>query len=112
MRVTMLLYWPHKRVAEVEHFDIEPSVADVEAILGGPLEQVPGFLTIEYQGVIYPCVALCSRAGKCNGMPLNIAATIQWDGALRRGMGIGLIRRDGKRADHLVGPVVIFFARP
>jgi hypothetical protein len=109
MRVTMLVFRPHERVAEVEHFDSEPAMAAVEAILGGPLEQVPGFLSIEYQGAIRPCVALCRQGGKRKGMPLNVAATILWDDALRREMGIGLIGRDGKRADQLVGPVIIFF---
>jgi hypothetical protein len=38
---------------------------------------------------------------------LNVAATIAWDAALRRHMGVGLIRHEGTRADQLAGPVAV-----
>jgi hypothetical protein len=82
----------------------------VEAIVGGSLKQVPGFLSIEYDGAVRHCVALCLHSHEQNEA-LNVAATIVWDSALRRDMGIGLIRRDGTRADQLTGTVVVFFAR-
>jgi hypothetical protein len=55
--------------------------------------------------VVHRCVsfALRNRANRS----LNVAATIAWDAALRRDMGVGLIRRDGTRADHLAGPVAV-----
>ena len=112
MRVTMLLFLPQARDAELKQFDVAPSMAEVEAVIGGALEQVPGFGSIDYAGSVCRCVALCRRDGKRLGLPLNVAATIMWDGALRREMGIGLIGANGRRADHLVGPVSVFFASP
>jgi hypothetical protein len=107
----MLIFRPHERQAEVVEFDAEPSIAAVQRIVGAPLEQVPGFLSIAHDGVIRRCVAFGSRGSTDGSQPLNVSATIEWDGALRRDMGIGLIRQDGSRADHLTGPVVVLFAR-
>jgi hypothetical protein len=107
----MVVFRPHEREPEVIDFAAEPSVAQVEAIIGGPLEQVPGFLSIEHDGAAHRCVAFGSLGSKRTGQPLNVGATIAWDSALRRTMGIGLIRRDGTRADHLAGSVVVLFAR-
>jgi hypothetical protein len=50
--------------------------------------------------------ALRDRASRS----LNVAATIAWDAALRRDIGVGLIRRDGTRADQLAGPVAVVIA--
>jgi hypothetical protein len=63
----------------------------------------------EHDGALHRCVAFGSLGSRHAGRSLNVAATIQWDSALRRHMGIGLIRRDGTRADHLAGPVVVLF---
>ena len=106
----MLVFRPHQRDPEVTDFDAEPPLAEVEAIVGGPLRQVPGFLSIEYDCALRRCVALCLQTQNPKE-PVNGAATILWDQALRRDMGVGLIRRDGTRADHLTGTVVVFFAR-
>jgi hypothetical protein len=107
----MLIFRPHERHAEAIEFEAELPIIEVERIVGTPLEQVPGFLSIEHGGVVRRCVAFGARGSTHDRQPLNVAATIEWDSALRREMGIGLIRRDGRRADHLTGPVVVLFAR-
>jgi hypothetical protein len=106
----MLIYRPREPAPRMLKFATEPSLPEVEAILGGEIKQVPGFLSIEREGIVHRCVALCAKNGGDKKPPLNVAATILWDSALRRDMGIGLIRRDGMRADDLAGPVAIFFA--
>jgi hypothetical protein len=78
---------------------------EVEVVVGGPFEQIPQFLSIEHDGALHRCVAFAPRNRA--GRPVNVAATIAWDGALRREMGFGLIRRDGTRADQLAGSVVV-----
>jgi hypothetical protein len=105
----MLLYRPYARDPQVTEFPAEPARADVEATLGGFFERVPGFFSIDYKGAVRRCVALCPKEGKSAGLPLNVAATILWDESLRRDVGVGLIRPDGARADHLAGPVAVIF---
>jgi hypothetical protein len=110
MKCTMLIYRPRERKPHVLNFSTEPSVPEMEAILGGEIKRVPGFLSIEHQGVVHRCVALCAANSTGKRPPLNVAATILWDLALRRDMGIGLMTRNGTRADELAGPVAILFA--
>src|SRR5207237_4520016 len=93
LRDRFIVFRPQQRETEVIGFETEPSMAEVERILEGPLEQVPGFLSIEVGGVVRQCVAFGSLASKQGDRPLNVTATIMWDSALRRDMGIGLIRR-------------------
>src|ERR1700674_4213524 len=108
MRGTRLVYRPRKSEPEITEFAAEPMLAHVEATVGGRLEQVAGFSSIDYDGVVRRCVALCAKDGKQLDLPLNVAATILWDDALRRDIGVGLIRPDGTRADYLVGSIAIF----
>jgi len=102
---TMLIFRPHQREPRVVDLDAAPWMADVEFVLRGPVERVPGFFSIQHTGAVHRCVAfaLRDRADR----PLNVAATIARGAALRREMGVGLIRHDGTRADHLVGPVAV-----
>ena len=110
MKCTMLIYRPRERVPQVLKFATEPSIGEMEAILGGQIKKVPGFFSIEHEGIVRRCVALHAEKGSEKKPPLNVAATILWDAALRRDLGIGLIGRNGTRADDLSGPVAIFFA--
>jgi hypothetical protein len=112
MKGTLLIYQPFVAKPEVGEFDAEPDFSILESIVGGHLEMVPGFFTIEYNGAVHRCVAFSDVNGKRKGLSLNRMATVLWDSALRREMGIGLIRQNGTRADHLVGPVAILFANP
>jgi len=105
MRTTILIFQPHRREPQLVEFAGAPSIREVEVVVGGPFEQIPEFLSIEHGGALHRCVAFAPRNRA--GRPLNVAATIAWDGALRREMGFGLIRRDGARADQLAGSVVV-----
>ena len=109
MQGKLLLFRPYLSSPDIAAFDVEPNIATMRLLLGGYFEPVPGFLTIEHDGVIHPCVALCRADSKRHGLPLNRAATVLWDSALRRHMGFGLIRPDGSRADHLLGNVAVLF---
>jgi hypothetical protein len=109
MEGILLLYRPFEPKPEIIEFTAEPEFSELRALVGGDLEPVPGFFSIEHEGAVRRCVAFCDADGKRKGLPLNMTATILWHYALRREMGIGLIRRDGKRADDLVGPVSILF---
>jgi hypothetical protein len=109
MQGKLLIYRPYESSPVISEFTSEPDIAEVSALVGGELAPVPGFLSIEHDGVIRRCVALSDADGKRKGLPLNRAATVLWDSALRRDMGVGLIRHDGSRADQLVGVVVVLF---
>ena len=102
---TMLIFHPHQRETRIVDLDARPWLADVEFALGGPVDKVPGFFSIQYDGAVHRCAAFALRNRASRS--LNVAATIAWDGALRREMGVGLIRRDGTRAGHLAGPVAV-----
>jgi len=78
--------------------------------VGGEIEDVPGFNSISFGGVLHRCVAFCNDRGKEYGLPLNAWATALWHSALRRhGYERGLRREDGTVADRLIGNVVIVF---
>jgi hypothetical protein len=102
---TMLIFRPHEREPKIIDLEARPWMADAEFAPRGPVERVPGFFSIHHAGAVHRCVAfaLRDRAGRS----VNVAATIAWDAALRRDMGVGLIRRDGTRADQLTGPLAL-----
>jgi hypothetical protein len=106
---TLLLYRPGARQPEVSDFDREPSLDRVERTIGGRSETVAGFQSIEHRGTIYRCVALAERDAKTKNAPLNVAATLSWDAALRRDFGVTLLRAAGPRADALFGSVAVLF---
>jgi hypothetical protein len=99
-----LIFRPHQRKPRVVDLDASPWMADVDFVLGGPTEKVPGFFSIEHAGTVHRCVAFALRDR--SDRSINVAATIAWDAALRRYMGVGLMRHD-TRADQLAGPVAV-----
>jgi hypothetical protein len=107
IQCTVLIFRPRQREPRVLEFDAKPSIGEVERVGDGALEQVPGFFSIDHGGAVHRCAAFALRNRE--DQPLNVSATIAWDSALRRDMGIGLMRRNGTRADQLAGPVVVFF---
>ena len=109
MQGKLLIFRPYQSSPAISEFTREPDIAEVRALVGGDLATVPGFLSIEHDGVVRRCVALHDADGKRKGLPLNRTATVLWDSALRRDMGVGLIRHDGSRADQLVGNVAVLF---
>jgi len=112
MQGKLLIFRPYQAAPAISEFAREPDIAEVHALVGGDVATVPGFLSIEHDGVLHRCVALHDADGKRKGLPLNRTATVLWDTALRRDMGVGLIRHDGSRADHLVGTVAVLFSEP
>jgi hypothetical protein len=87
-----------------------PADAMLRQAVGGEIEDVPGFNSISYEGVLHRCVAFCNDRGKEYGLPLNAWATALWHSALRRqGYERGLRREDGTVADRLIGNVVVVF---
>jgi hypothetical protein len=87
----------------------EPSLEMMkEGIDGGYLEIIPRFNWINYDGVVRKCVAFCDEDGKIKRLPLNKAATIQWDRCLQEQGLPGLLTPDGQHMiDHLVGPILV-----
>ena len=67
-----------------------------------------GFGSIGYGGTVMHCVALCNEHGETDHIPINQAATIAWERALRR-EGHQLLDQSGTPTDWLVGPVLILF---
>src|SRR5262249_58995949 len=83
MRGTMLVFQPHA-VPQVREFSQPPTLEEVQAVIGGDLQLVPGFRTIRYGAAVMDCFALCNANGKHKGLPMNDLATIAWKAALRR----------------------------
>ena len=78
----------------------------LRAGVGGDIELVPGFASLELDGRQVDCVAFCNEHGKvsANPLPLNKWATERWHEALP---APGLIGPGGRLMDHLVGTIVI-----
>lgn len=73
-----------------------------QAIGGGYLEVVPGFVTIEHAGEQRRCVAFCDEDGKRKQLPFNSVANVLWVRAVER-RGIRL------RGDYLVGSIAVVY---
>jgi len=77
-------------------------------MIAGPSEEVPGFTSVTWQGVVRKCMAYCDANAKRNGHRVNSTATALWHVALKRqGLERGLWREDGTIADWLAGDVVV-----
>ena len=108
MRGTVLVFQPHA-VPQVTEFSRPPSPEEVQAVVGGDLQLVPGFRTIRYGAVVMDCFALCNANGKHKGLEMNDLATIAWKEALRRAIDAGLWRSEVMPTDPLVGSVAVLF---
>lgn len=80
--------------------------------VGGFIEAVPEFNTIEFEGHLNSCVAFCNEESKLKGLPVNDTATGLWNSALLRlrtsvRFPNGLLRDDGVFLDRLQGKVVV-----
>jgi hypothetical protein len=106
----LLVYEPTDCKSHSIAVDGPPGDAMLRQAVGGEIEDVPGFNSISYEGVVHRCVAFCNDRGKDLGLPLNAWATAPWHSALRhQGYERGLRREDGTVADRLAGNVVIVF---
>ena len=88
-----------------ERFEIikAPQLEELQKMVGGNIEIVPGFTSIECDdGVMHSCVAFCNEDGKNLGLPTNHIATAIWYDTLTR--------QDHDMApfaDYLVGNIVV-----
>jgi hypothetical protein len=73
-------------------FTEKPTLEEFQAIVGGNIELIPGFVTLG--GAV--CIAYCNEEGKLNKLPFNATATALWDEAT-----------GGAFDDILVGDVVV-----
>jgi len=108
---TLLVFEPHA-LPQVREFSQPPSLEEVQAVIGGDLQVVPGFRTIRYGNMVMDCVALCDANGKRKGLAMNHLATIAWKEALRRAVEAGLWRSEVTPTDPLVGSVAVLFGGP
>ena len=95
--------------ASVERTDLTgpPDLAALQKAVGGWLEKVPYFNSIEYDGAVHRCAALCNEEGKLDRptpLPRNPAATDYWAQAMKRDHGVA-----SPMPDYLVGNIVVLF---
>jgi len=94
---------------EVKYYARAITADELRTIVGGYLEQVPGFLTIGYAGTVMTCVAFCNEYGKLDKLPVNEPATLCWERALRR-QGLNLLDdKTNTPKDWLVGNIAVLF---
>ena len=108
MHGTLLVFQPHS-LPQVTEFSQPPSLEQVQSVVGGDLQLVPGFRTIRYGAVVMDCFALCDANGNHQGLPINNLATIAWKQALHRAVDAGLWRSEVMPTDLLVGTVAVLF---
>jgi hypothetical protein len=103
----------HGKVVRGERREITkaPTAAEINEIVGGYIEAVPGFTSVDIDGEgAVPCVAFCNEDGKRLGLATNRLATVMWNAALVRAGHPGLLRpreEGGGLADYLVGTIVV-----
>jgi hypothetical protein len=109
MRGTMILMRPELQ-PELRTFDRAPTLEELQAVVGGDVQEVPSFRTIGFGDTVMDCVALCNEHGKADHLPINRNATIAWARALRRS-GEGELYDDKSNTpkDWLVGTVAVLF---
>jgi len=107
MRGELLIYGSGGEVTARELAHV-PGLEELHEGIGGSVERVPMFETIDRHGIVCNCVAFCEEDGKAKGRPLNPVATMFWDLALRRAqIGNGLRDSKGSVRDYLVGDVIV-----
>lgn len=106
MKGTMLIFQADAQRPSAVTLAGPPGIQQLQKAVGGYIEVVPYFDTIEHDGAVHRCAAFCNEEGKLNGLEFNARATTLWDAALRRAGGPGLGCRP---VDVLVGPVVVIF---
>jgi hypothetical protein len=112
-----LIFRPDSSAPAETLFDgVVPTLGFLQEAVGGYIEQVPQFETIETAEGPVRCVVLCNEQGKLDRLPLNRHATLLWHQAMLR-----ITDEDGKKlyprglmqpnstmpADVLVGPIVV-----
>jgi hypothetical protein len=103
MQGTMLVISPDGEVKRTA-LTAEPELETLQDAVGGWLEQVPYFLTMETLDGLQPCIAFCNEEGKLSRpkpLPVNELATAHWAAAQTRA-GVDL-------DDVLVGNIVVIY---
>lgn len=108
-----LIFRPETMEPEVRRFARAncDTLKVLQGAVGGHIELVGGFDTIEHDGDVRECAAFCNEEGKLEGLPINGIATVLWDRALKRQGGTGLWQHGEKTApaDVLVGSVIVVY---
>jgi hypothetical protein len=95
-----ILYRVGDAPREVMLCDNNPDLSVLQKAVGGYIEAVPYWHTVEVAGEVMPCVAYCNEEGKLQRLPANGSATHAWDAALQRDHRVGV-------SDILVGDVIV-----
>jgi hypothetical protein len=116
MKGVLLTLRPDRTGLEEMALTAPPAGETLRDIVGGDVEAVPYFHTIEHDGEIRACIAFCIKDGIANkddarqDLLVNEAATSLWDRALRRASHpdrLSLMRPDGQPAAVLVGTIAV-----
>lgn len=104
MKGTMLVIAPDGTITRTDLATADILEAAQKAV-GGYLEKVPHFTSIEFDGKWRPCVALCNEEGKLDRpapLPPNPLAAGLWGKSLQRDHGVA-----SPSPDYLVGNIVV-----
>jgi hypothetical protein len=100
MNGTMLTISPHGTV-KTTPLTAPPDLEALQQTVGGYIEAVPHFKSIEHNGELRKCVAFCNEDGKLQKLAANNQATVLWRAALQR-VGVAI-------DDVLVGTIVVLY---
>lgn len=93
---------------QVVDIDATPELEVLQRAVGGSIEGVPHWDSIEQDGARVPCVAFCNEDGKAEGLRTNDLATCEWEACLQtKGMTLMSRAAGGGLLDYLVGPIVV-----
>jgi hypothetical protein len=98
MKGRMLIVTPTGSLP-IKELDRYPDVEIFQKAVGGYIELIPYFNTIEWEGVLHQCFAFCDEQGKLKGKELNTPAIVLWK--------LALDRANRRMNDHLVGTIAI-----
>jgi hypothetical protein len=115
MNGAALLYPVGNAELGVEWMTHQPDLKFLQGAVGGYIQEIPLFNTIDFDGHIHDCVAFCNEEGKVDGLEFNIQATRLWNAAMRRiedkdGRLLyphGLFLPNGELSDVLVGTICV-----
>ena len=99
----MIIYQPiGEPVEKITDYTAPIPLADLQAAVGGYIEIVPHFSTIELAGKLHRCLVFCDEDGKRKQLPRNHHGDLLWSEAL---MTAGLA--DSPAPDFLVGSIAV-----
>jgi hypothetical protein len=111
-----LIIFPVDGPSVVTELTKPPPLTQLQDAVGGFIEVVPHFTTLEWVGgEPVPCLAYCDEEGKLNDKPVNRGATWLWHQATLRitdedgkhPFPRGLLDSHGKLVDILVGNICV-----